>query len=416
MAALPSHAFEVDPSDHCETPRVAYAHLKPMLDAIRALTKKADVTVYDPYYCAGSAVANLASVGYPNVVNRNEDFYAAIEGGKTPAHDIVVTNPPYSGDHIERCLCWCIGRHNPEAIAEFHEQKREGVNASKGKRKRATAAESKAAKQSHVAVGAARSQGLTGFSALRDSDDEDDDASSDQNSDGDDSIDGHSQFIAPWCALIPQYVSNKPFFHELRQLLTVQYEGRGWGSSPFLFVGPANAPYEFTAPAGARPSPTAAASNSATSKAPSSSAIDAPPIATASTSYGANSTVGAPTAVTAGVFQCVWFIGGLGPLTQKVAERLGLSTSDDDDADDESTPRFVLLGGEAQASSDTAKEEDKGGDDDGAFLARDAAALPSALQAHKATPAERRFRKKKGLWRETAITPALANAQSPRSY
>lgn len=33
------------------------------------------------------------------VVNRNRDFYADIAKGAIPYYDILLTNPPYSGDH-----------------------------------------------------------------------------------------------------------------------------------------------------------------------------------------------------------------------------------------------------------------------------------------------------------------------------
>eukprot|EP01045_Picozoa_sp_COSAG04_P000333 COSAG04_NODE_7_length_45988_cov_220.188869_18_plen_76_part_00 len=54
-------------------------------------------------------VHHLQRLGFESVYNRNEDFYAAIEDGRTPEHDVVVTNPPYSGDHAARLLRWCGG-------------------------------------------------------------------------------------------------------------------------------------------------------------------------------------------------------------------------------------------------------------------------------------------------------------------
>ena len=38
------------------------------------------------------------------VYNRNEDFYAAISQKTTPEYDVLLTNPPYSGDHWDRLL------------------------------------------------------------------------------------------------------------------------------------------------------------------------------------------------------------------------------------------------------------------------------------------------------------------------
>ena len=38
--------------------------------------------------------------------NKNEDFYAKIASNETPAHDVLLTNPPYSEDHVERLVRW----------------------------------------------------------------------------------------------------------------------------------------------------------------------------------------------------------------------------------------------------------------------------------------------------------------------
>ena len=39
---------------------------------------------------------HLAALGFARVHNRNEDFYAVLQEGRVPQHDVVVTNPPYS--------------------------------------------------------------------------------------------------------------------------------------------------------------------------------------------------------------------------------------------------------------------------------------------------------------------------------
>jgi hypothetical protein len=96
----------------------------------------AELRIYDPYFCAGGTVRNLAALGFTHVINRNEDFYLAIEegalslslslgwgilnplrtmpvltgwphAGTVPEHDVVVTNPPYSEDHVARALTFC---------------------------------------------------------------------------------------------------------------------------------------------------------------------------------------------------------------------------------------------------------------------------------------------------------------------
>lgn len=98
------HPFESDPSDHAETPFVAYADVAPMISQLAtALGKRPKhLGIYDPYFCEGSVIENLGSLGFDNVHNENTDAYAAWEAGSAPAHDVLVTNPPFSGDHIAR--------------------------------------------------------------------------------------------------------------------------------------------------------------------------------------------------------------------------------------------------------------------------------------------------------------------------
>lgn len=45
--------------------------------------------------------------------HRNEDFYKVVENGQQPPHDVLVTNPPYSGDHKKRCLEYCRASGKP---------------------------------------------------------------------------------------------------------------------------------------------------------------------------------------------------------------------------------------------------------------------------------------------------------------
>lgn len=73
--------FTVDYNDHFETPPVAYKDIAPMLHALAATMQKSssDLTIYDPYWCEGSMVAHLCSLGFPKVINKNRDFYADIK-------------------------------------------------------------------------------------------------------------------------------------------------------------------------------------------------------------------------------------------------------------------------------------------------------------------------------------------------
>jgi len=74
-------------------------------------------------------VCRLARAGFPNVYNRNEDFYAVQRDGKLPEFDVsrvhftcsvvaavhfvqvLVTNPPYSADHVSQ-LCQFLASCN----------------------------------------------------------------------------------------------------------------------------------------------------------------------------------------------------------------------------------------------------------------------------------------------------------------
>lgn len=117
-ASALAHAFPVDAMDHCETPPEAYQHVKPWLVALAAQLGVADpaaLQLYDPYFCAGAVRRRLARVGFPHVHNANEDFYAVAEKGAVPAHDVLVTNPPYSGDHPQRLLQYLRSSDKPWA-------------------------------------------------------------------------------------------------------------------------------------------------------------------------------------------------------------------------------------------------------------------------------------------------------------
>ena len=67
-------------------------------------SQREDVIPYDPYYCNGRAAVLLRDLGFQDVVHECRDFYKDIESGMIPDHDVLVTNPPYSSDHKERCL------------------------------------------------------------------------------------------------------------------------------------------------------------------------------------------------------------------------------------------------------------------------------------------------------------------------
>lgn len=96
--------FPADPDDHCETSKTAYQHIVPFLRALAKKLKKTPekLKIYDPYYCAGAMVRHLNELGFSCVHNQPDDFYHIISAKKIPPHDILITNPPYSGDHFDR--------------------------------------------------------------------------------------------------------------------------------------------------------------------------------------------------------------------------------------------------------------------------------------------------------------------------
>lgn len=58
-------------------------------------------------------VQRLGELGFTQVYNECEDFYAAVKSGAVPEHDVVVTNPPYSGEHLKKLLSFCAGNGKP---------------------------------------------------------------------------------------------------------------------------------------------------------------------------------------------------------------------------------------------------------------------------------------------------------------
>ena len=109
------HPFKVALDDHCESPPEAYRDLVPMLDLVAATLHKtrAELLIYDPYYCAGAMKKHLGALGFTNVHNECVDFYVSIYEKAIPPHDVVITNPPYSGSHVEKLLRFVRGNGKP---------------------------------------------------------------------------------------------------------------------------------------------------------------------------------------------------------------------------------------------------------------------------------------------------------------
>lgn len=106
-----NYPYPVVPDDHCESPTEAYQDVASFLDAIAAQLGKTrkDLSIFDPYFCEGSMKERLQSLGFCNVRNEKKDFYQLIQTNTLPSFDVLVTNPPYSGDHMERLLRFCTG-------------------------------------------------------------------------------------------------------------------------------------------------------------------------------------------------------------------------------------------------------------------------------------------------------------------
>lgn len=112
-ASDPVFPYETDPDDHCESPFDAYedvitllqAHARRLYRSVPASSAQQQLSIYDPYYCNGRVANHLESLGFPNVYNRKEDCYRVWKDAtRYPKFDILMTNPPYSGDHVERLM------------------------------------------------------------------------------------------------------------------------------------------------------------------------------------------------------------------------------------------------------------------------------------------------------------------------
>ena len=111
-------AWSTEFADHFNTSSAALRDIAPLLHRLAQSlgTPSAELKIYDPFYCDGSVKARFAAIGFRGVINRNRDFYRDEREGSLPPHQTVVTNPPYSADHKERALKFCIGCGRPWAL------------------------------------------------------------------------------------------------------------------------------------------------------------------------------------------------------------------------------------------------------------------------------------------------------------
>eukprot|EP01038_Epipyxis_sp_PR26KG_P005923 gene5923-8170_t len=110
------YPYQVDDDDHCETPIEAYQDIIPILDNLinhLGYNSREELKIYDPFYCEGQVITRLSSLGFTNVYNRKEDFYLIQQSNQIPIYDVLLTNPPYSSDHMEKLLTMCVNSNKP---------------------------------------------------------------------------------------------------------------------------------------------------------------------------------------------------------------------------------------------------------------------------------------------------------------
>jgi len=128
------YPYPTDYNDHFETPVRAYDDIYPLLEYVLTNKQKCnekakkkeigssnEATIYDPYYCAGRAGTLLNDLFQRHqskrlsstsirIQHEKRDFYKDMKQKTVPNHDILVTNPPYSEDHKERCLEFAVNQ------------------------------------------------------------------------------------------------------------------------------------------------------------------------------------------------------------------------------------------------------------------------------------------------------------------
>jgi len=129
-----SYPYPTDYNDHFETPQRAYNDIYPLLQYCLTRSKNNntsnEATIYDPYFCTGSAAtlmektfaSNIQSLPLPlpvRIHHKKADFYVDIKQNRIPQYDILVTNPPYSGNHKERCLEFAVNQLKSNGRAFF---------------------------------------------------------------------------------------------------------------------------------------------------------------------------------------------------------------------------------------------------------------------------------------------------------
>lgn len=128
-------AFQADADDHAETPHQAYADIAAALDwlARRLRKSRQELKIYDPYYCAGGVKRRLGELGFLRVTNENVDCYKT---WRDVDCDLLLTNPPYSADHLTKLAAFCSERQHPWLwLVPEWAHKREDVTTALGRRR-----------------------------------------------------------------------------------------------------------------------------------------------------------------------------------------------------------------------------------------------------------------------------------------
>ena len=107
--------FHVHSDHHCKTSLWAYQHIASFLDLVASQLGKNrnTLSIFDPYFCAGTIKEHLRSLGFHTVYNECEDFYSLVCEGRVPPHDVLVTAPPYAKAHMQRLYRFCKTNAKP---------------------------------------------------------------------------------------------------------------------------------------------------------------------------------------------------------------------------------------------------------------------------------------------------------------
>lgn len=111
--------FQANFNDHFETGIDALKDLLPSIRALREATHPNNSEafwIYDPYFCAGHVKERWATLGFPSVHHECRDFYDDVKKNFGPNYDVLVTNPPYSADHIPRLFDILVTKRKPFAV------------------------------------------------------------------------------------------------------------------------------------------------------------------------------------------------------------------------------------------------------------------------------------------------------------